>query len=90
MSKVALLFADPKRMSNRAVEVCVTLFALYIIVELNNTPAGKRGVQTVGETFWLSWRTNLHRPHFLPHNFATHFIAPDCDRLGPCLHQFIA
>ena len=42
LSKVLLLFADPKRMSNRAVEVCVTLFALYIIVELNNTPAGER------------------------------------------------
>ncbi|EDQ88106.1 uncharacterized protein MONBRDRAFT_26668 [Monosiga brevicollis MX1] len=38
LGKLRLLLKDPKSMSNKAIEICVTLLSLYLIVELNNIP----------------------------------------------------
>eukprot|EP00045_Choanoeca_perplexa_P006207 m.52590 g.52590 ORF g.52590 m.52590 type:complete len:300 (-) comp13512_c0_seq2:167-1066(-) len=39
-AKLKLLLKDPKAMSNKAIEICVTLLSLYLVVELNNIPQG--------------------------------------------------
>jgi hypothetical protein len=66
---------DPKAMSNKAIEICVTLLSLYLVVELNNIPQGRNFLPAT----CMPCSPIHSRRLYL-----------GCDSLGPCLAQYIA